>query len=381
MRKHGQRGQCIKRVDKTYLLRVPLGHDETGKRRYKNETFHGLKKDALERLTAMLGEKDSGLCLEPTTATLDEYLDRWLDLMETRIGPHAHSDYAKLMRLYVRPVLGKQPLAKVGALEIEAIHSDMVTKGLSRRTIEYTHVTLKQALQHAVDRDLLPRNPAGKVKPPKPNAKPKELRAFDQDQAAAFLESAKADRLGAMFLTALTTGMRPGEYFGLKWSDVDFEKSTVTVQRALIPFGPDGWSFALTKTEKSRRIQLPTNTVQALRDHRRQQAAERLKAGPDWQNHDLVFCTSVGGPLEIRNVTRRHLEPVLKAAGLPKRFTLYSLRHSNATLSLAAGVNVKEVSERLGHANITMTLQNYSHVLPSMQAAAVEVWQRISSGN
>ena len=165
--------------------------------------------------------------------------------------------------------------------------------------------------------------------------------------------------------------MRPEEYLGLQWKDVDLERGTVAVRRALVWREKGGWYFGEPKTARSRRsIPSPAPILRALAEHKRKQAEERLKLGPDYQHHDLVFATPEGGPLAPRNLKRRHFRPILERAKLPSDFRLYDLRHSCATLLLAAGEHPKVVSERLGHATIILTLDVYSHVLPTMQEAA-----------
>ena len=243
----------------------------------------------------------------------------------------------------------------------------MQGRGLSARTVRYLHAVLSSALKQAVRWGMLARNPGEMINLPRQVRK--EMQAFSPKEATAFLKAAAQDRWGVLFVFALATGMRPEEYLGLQWKDLDLEKGIVTVRRAIIWRAKGGgWHFDETKTVRSRRsIPLPASTLRSLKEHRRLQAEERLKAGAAYQQHDPVFATSEGSPLMPRNLKRRHLRPILKAAKLPTNFRLYDLRHSCATLLLAAGENPKVVSERLGHASITLTLDVYSHVLPTMQ--------------
>jgi integrase len=175
--------------------------------------------------------------------------------------------------------------------------------------------------------------------------------------------------------------MRPEEYLALKWSDVDLQAGNATVQRTLVWRKGGGWYFGEPKTSRSRRtIPLPRTLVNDLADHRRKQGKSRLKKGLDYKNNDLVFATSEGTPILLRNLVRRHFLAVLTRAKLSTSLRLYDLRHSCATLLLSAGENPKVVSERLGHASIVLTLDTYSHVLPSMQQAATEKLERILYG-
>jgi integrase len=227
---------------------------------------------------------------------------------------------------------------------------------------------------------MLARNPAELVELPRQARK--EMQALSPKEATEFLKAAAEDRWGVLFAFALATGMRPEEYLGLQWKDVDLERGVVTIKRALVWRSTGGgWYFGEPKTARSRRsIPLPLSTLRALSEHRRKQAAERLKAGTSYQQHDLVFATPEGGPLAPRNLKRRHFRPILERAKLPADFRLYDLRHTCATLLLAAGEHPKVVSERLGHASITLTLDVYSHVLPTMQEAASQKLEKLLYG-
>lgn len=164
------------------------------------------------------------------------------------------------------------------------------------------------------------------------------------------------------------TALRPGEYLALRWEDVDLAGATLTVRRVMLPGGIIGEP----KTSQSRRtVTLTAPTVAALREHKREQAAERLAAGDQWQDDRLVFCTALGKPLDHNNPVHYHFKPLLVAAELPA-IRLYDLRHTGATLLLQAGVPLKIVSERPGHASIVLTADVYSHVSSTMQAEAAE---------
>src|SRR5262249_32461014 len=224
---------------------------------------------------------------------------------------------------------------------------------------------------------ILAQNPATSVDLPRQQRK--EMQALSPEQATKFLEAASNDRWGVLFAFALATGTRPEEYLGLQWKDMDADKGIVTVRRTLCWHrGARGWYFGEPKTSRSRRsIPIPSSTLRSLLAHKRKQAEERLQAASKYENYDLVFATSHGTPLMLRNLLRRHFKPILKAAGLPDSIRMYDLRHSCATLLLSANENPKVVSERLGHASIVLTLDTYSHVLPSMQQAASEKLERI----
>lgn len=264
-------------------------------------------------------------------------------------------------------------------LQIQNIYSELQQRGLSSRTIRFTHAVLSSAFKQAVKWRIMVQNPASLVDLPK--IVRKEMMSLSPEQARIFLEVAQKDRFGVLFHFALITGMRPEEYLALQWKDVDLKKGVVTVQRTLLwKRVGGGWSFGETKTAKSRRnIPLPTSLVRALVEHHRKQAEERLKMGIEYPNYGLLFASHNGTPIMLRNLVRRHFKPILKESGIPGTFRLYDLRHSCASLLLAAKENPKVVSERLGHANIILTLDTYSHVLPSMQESASEKLENIIS--
>jgi integrase len=227
-------------------------------------------------------------------------------------------------------------------------------------------------LKQAVKWQILPFNPASMTDLPQNHRK--EMKALSPEEAKRFLEAAKGDKWHIIFSMAISTGMRPEEYLGLQWKDIDFNNGTATVQRALVwKRKGGGWSLPEPKTSQSRRtIPLPISVLRELKKHRKKQLEERLVFGAAYQNHDFVFSTEIGTPILISNLTRRHFKPLLKKAELSEKIRLYDLRHTCATLLLAANENPKVVSERLGHATIVLTLDTYSHVLPSMQKGATD---------
>ncbi len=206
-----------------------------------------------------------------------------------------------------------------------------------------------------------------------PRARQKEAPVLTVEEVAGFVKVLRGTRHEVLFLVALTTGMRPSEYLALQWIDVDFDSSRIQVRRSLDWRRKGEWEFSEPKTPRSRRsIPIPAEVLDRLHQHRKTQAEERLKAGPKWSDHCLVFCNPKGEPLDRQNLHRRHLRPLLKGAGVATGLTLYDLRHSCATLMLGAGIHPKVVSERLGHSSIAITLDVYSHVLPSLQEEATE---------
>lgn len=367
-------GQVIKRADKTYLIRVFLGRI-AGRRRYLNETFHGTKKKADERLTKILRDRDTGTLVEPTSITLSEFLKDWLDgSAKTRVRPRTLQFYRELTDRYLTPTLGEWPISRITPLDVQTLYAKLLDRKLSPRTVRHAHGVLRSALNQAVKWRMIANNPTLVVDLPR-NRK-REMKALSPEEAMKFLKHAAADRLSTLFAVAITTGMRPGEYMALRWSDVDLKKGIVVVRRALVRTKDGVCSFDEPKTALgSRNIPLPASVTKALKAHKEEQDAEkavRLEKKLRYDDQDLIFATPSGEPLELRNLANRHFKPIAKAAGLPETLRLYDLRHSCATLLLSQGEHPKVVSERLGHASVTLTLDTYSHVLPNMQQQAAE---------
>jgi integrase len=231
------------------------------------------------------------------------------------------------------------------------------------------HHVAHKALDQAVKWNLIPRNPADAVKAPTPA--PKEMHPLAAEQARAMLEAARGDRLEALYVLALHTGMRIGELLALNWADVDLHAATVRVRRTLTR-GQDGRGYvvgATTKSGKGRRVRLTPRAVEALKRHRANQAEGKLKAGGLYQDQDLVFAGEGGNTINPSNLRNRSFKPLLERAGLP-RITFHDLRHTCASLLFQRNVHPKFVQELLGHASVAITLDTYSHMLPGMGSEA-----------
>jgi integrase len=368
-------GQIINRGKNTWLVRVYMGTDANGKRKYHNKTIHGTKKDAERYLTSVLRDRDLGVAIEPSRMTVQEYLTKWLnEVAKHKVSERTYKDYMQHLERHVYPSIGSKRLHQLRPLEIQALINNIHERGHTRLA-RYIHMIVKQALKQAVKWGLIPNNPAELIELPRERTK--EMRALSPEEARRFLDAAVYDPYYALFALLITSGLRPGEAFGLKWEDVDLLTGKIRVQRSLER--RDGqWFLKEPKTPQSRRtVPLPPDVVDALKQHRIEQAQQKLKLGPNYHDYGFVFTSENGEPIHKRNLVRRHFKPILRAAGLPEDIRLYDLRHTCATLLLAAGENPKIVSERLGHASVNMTLNRYSHVLPDMQRSAADKLQRM----
>lgn len=361
-------GQVIRRGESTWLVRIALGRAASGKRMHHNKTVKGTKKDAQRYLTKTLREMDTDTFVDASPLTLGAFLHQWLETAaKPRVREKTLLDYTRLADSYLIPALGHRKLSQLTPGEVQAVYAAMQARGLSPRTVRYVHSVLHGALEQAVRWNMLAKNVAKLVNLPRQDRR--EMHALSASEATTFLAASKGTRWDALWVLLLTTGLRPGEALGLKWSDI--ESGKIRVQRALTRIG-SSWSLVEPKTSRARRVvTLPKSAMESLTAHRLRQVQDRLRAGPTWANHDLIFTTRKGEPLDYRVVIRRHFKPILEATNLPQ-IRPYDLRHTCATLLLGAGENVKVVSERLGHASASLTLDVYSHVLPDMQQAAAE---------
>ena len=343
------------------------------------------RQEARAKLTATLREADLGApIVRDERLTVARYLGDWLERKRANLRPRTHRRYGEHLA-HITHAVGGLTLTKLTPTRLDRLYSALQqppegqegqegenAEPLSPTTVHHTHVVLKQALADAVRHGLLARNPAAQVKPPR--VRQVEMHTLTVEQARTLLVAAREDRLEAVYVLALTTGMRQGELLALRWRDVDLDTGILQVRGTLAYIARRGWVIGQPKTARSRRrIELSAEAVAALRRHKARQAQERLAAGAVWAHGaiapDLVFCNEIGWQLEGGNMRRRQYRRLLERAGLPI-IRFHDLRHTAATLMLLQGIHPKVVSERLGHASVSITLDRYSHVLPSMQRDA-----------
>lgn len=354
----------------------------TGKRVHRRLSAP-TRKECEARLREAVRSAEGGTAASDDRTTLGTYLDDWLKTKERTVRPATHRRYADSVRLHIKPVIGGLRLSKLGPRDLDGLYANRLAAGLGNTSVHHLHVIIHGALAQAMRRGLVQRNVSEMVDALRRN-KP-ETAVWDAGQTAAFLEAGDSGDLAALWRLALLTGMRRGEMLGLRWDDVDLERGTLAVRRTLSRGNGGTWELGEPKTAMGKRsIALPPSCVSALRKHRAAQNAERLRIGPLWQDHGFVFVNHTGGPLHVNSLDTRY-RGLIKASGVPV-IRFHDLRHTCATLLLAAGVHPKVVQERLGHANIRMTLDRYSHVIPGMQRhaadaldAAIEAARRAAS--
>lgn len=335
------------------------------KRRY----ISGRRRETVrDELAKALSDRLDGLVFDAGAMTVGEYLDRWMGDVEGTVRESTHQRYGYAVGPHLKPALGGIKLKDLNPAQVRWFYRDRLDSGLSPASVHKLHVVLHKALKAAVADGLIPRNVAAGLKLPRLSRE--QIDPLDRDEARRLLDAARGDGLEALYVLALNTGMRQGELLALKWDDLDLEAGTLRVRRTLTKTGK-AYATGEPKTRNSRRvIRLTAAAVEALRAHLSRQLEEMERMGSLYCPGGLVFATEAGTLINPSNLRNRSLKPLLKAAGL-RTVRFHDFRHTCATLLLSKNVNPKIVSEMLGHANIAITLDTYSHVLPDMQESAV----------
>ncbi len=365
-------GTITERRDGRYEARLSLPNG-------KRKCFYGrTRKEVAQKLTAALRDQQQGLPIVNERETVAAYLTRWLtDVAQPKLRPMTYRRYQELVKLHAIPVIGKRRLAQLSPQDVQALLTQKMAEGLAPATVLQLRAVLRKALGQALRWGLVGRNVAALVDPPRMQRA--EIQPFTPEQARTFLPAVQGDRLEALYTVAVALGLRQGEALGLHWQDVDLEAGTLRVRVALQIIDKQP-RFVEPKTVKSRRtIDLPPVTVAALRRHKARQLEERLRAGTAWQDWGLVFTTSIGTPLDGTNV-RHYFARILKRAELP-RIRFHDLRHTCASLLLAQGVHPRMVMEILGHSQIGLTMNTYSHVMPTLRQEVAAQMEAILASN
>ena len=359
-RRGNREGSIFRRKDGLWQGAVTL---EDGTRKY---LYGGSREEIRRKVGAALHSIDVGTMSESHGITVADFLDQWLgEVVKPNVRPWTFKGYEVHVRLHLKPTIGKVKLDKLTPLHVHQLLNGKIAGGLSPKSVRYIRGTLRTALNQAVHWGLISRNAASLVASPR--VEQYEIQPFTPDEARSFLAAIKGDRLEALYSVALTMGLRQGEALGLEWQDVDLELGYLRINKQLQRH--DGtFQLVPTKTATSRRtLALPASIVQSLRDHRLRQADERRAGGPP-HSWDLVFTTDRGRPID-GTVVSHHFHDLLESAGLRQR-RFHDLRHSCATLLLVQGVSPRVVMDVLGHSQIALTMNTYSHVIPELKRDA-----------
>jgi len=364
MARHKGEGSVFQRKDERWVAQINL---EGGKQK---QTYHKTEKLAQAALRKLLHQLEQNTLATGPQQTLKVYLAKWL---EDVVKPSVHSMgtynmYRIVIEKHVVPALGYIRLQQLKPQQVQTFYARKLNEGLGQKRVRSIHGVLHKALENAVNWSFVGRNVCDLVNPPKPSKR--EIQTLDAEQAQHLISVASKHKLEVLIILAITTGMRRGELLGLHWRDIDLEKGTLQVRRSVNRIGKYGLVVSEPKTKGSkRRIMLPDFVVDALKEQRVRQQEMEANALDAWHDMDVVFSSRVGTYIESSNL-QKWFKALLKSAALPN-IRFHDLRHSAATILLVMGVHPKVVQELLGHTTISMTMDTYSHVLPSMQTEAM----------
>jgi integrase len=363
MRRSKGEGSIHKRKDGRWHGR----YIANGKRKY---VYGNTRKEVAQKLTAAISEVNNGLFCEDKGITVKQHIGNWLTTSKSSVRPKTWERYEQICRIHIVPEIGHLKLKSVTPMMVQDLYRRKL-EILSPRTVVYVHVTLHKSLSQALKWNLIPKNVTELVD--RPRIIKEEIKPLGADEVERLFETVADHPLEALYILAVTTGLRKGEILGLRWTDVDLDSKTLQVRRSL-SFMKGGSVFVPPKTAKGKRnIGLSRISIEALQKHRLLQAEQKELWSED---HDLVFPNTMGQPRQSNSVVNTSFERIKRKGNLPN-IRFHDLRHTCATLLLSKGVHPKIVQELLGHSSISITLDTYSHVLPNMQEKVVEAMEEI----
>ena len=353
---------------------IIIDDPNSGTRKRRWHSFKGTKRQAQIECARLISEMQNGSYLAPDKTTFAEFAERWLTHMKSQVSPKSHARYGELLRKNVVPLIGAVVLTKLKPVVISEAYAKALengrrdgTGGLSPRTVGHMHRVLRQALGDAVKWEMLHRNPADAVNPPK--VERSVMQTYDLDQTATLIDAMRGTRLLVPTMLAVLCGLRRGEVVALKWRNVDLAASRLAVVESAEQVGTN-IRYKSPKSGNGRQLVMSARLVDELRSHRMRQVEELLRVGVGLTDDTFVVAQVDGSPIQPDTLTQDWTRKIEKT-GLPV-YRFHDLRHAHATHMLANGIHPKVASERLGHSKIGITLDLYSHVLPSMQEDAAE---------
>ena len=369
-RRGANEGSIFQRKDGRWVAQMDLGIRD-GRRRFKS-VYGTSRREVAEALTKLLRERDTGTLPTAGRETVGEYLTTWLRDARGSLRPSTARSYQWLIEHHLVRELGAIRLEKLTPADVRAMYPRLAKAGLSPQSVHHARAVLRTALAQAVRDGLIARNAATLAVPPRVEGK--EATSLTPAEVRTFLDSLAGDRMEPLYRVVLALGLRQGEALGLRWEDVDLDARRLRVAYALQRVGGKP-TLVEPKTDRSRRtVTLPNVVVDALRARRAAQLEERLLAGAKWRETGLVFTTTVGTPMHGPDVTKG-FQAALARAGV-RRVRFHDMRHTAASFLLAEGVPARVVMELLGHSTIVITMNLYSHVMPSLLDDAAAAMDR-----
>jgi integrase len=370
-KKRGQNeGSIYLRKDGRWACAISLGDG-------KRKTVYG-------RTAAVVREKKNelehrlsdGLAVDQDSLLVSDLSKQFLNSTASAVKGSTSRRYEQLLRVHVLPELGKKRVSKLKPGELENLYSKLMTAGTSAQTTVHVHRVLHAMLGKAAAWEIVNRNVASLVRPPR--VPHREMRVLSPDEVHRLFLVADGNRLEALWRLAIGTGMRLGELLALSWKKVDLNAGIARVEATLERDPKYGLIDNEPKTKSSRRsVHLSPSVVQALRRHRSVQNEERMRLGITWIDSGYVFTTIAGTAVNPNNVGRRDFKPLLLAAGITDHVRIHDLRHTAISLALSAGVAPTDVAQMAGHSSVAVTLQRYAHALPDAPRRAADAIENL----
>lgn len=323
-------------------------------------------------LRKMRDKIDGGLTFQGVRVQVKDFMAQYLEGAKRSLRPNIAIQYAGTIRNHIIPGIGEMRLIDLRPEHIDRLYQNRLDAGISARTVQMIHSVLHRALHKAVEMGYLTRNPADGTT--RPRLVQNEMLVLNEDQAYQFLIASRGSRLYALYHLAVKTGMRQGEILGLRWDDLNWRTGILQIKRQLQRVDHVGYVFAEPKTKSGRRtIRLGQGTMTALRDHQLAQQQQRYVMGERWQENNLIFPSTIGTPMDLRNLLKDY-KKIIRSSGLPN-IRFHDLRHTAATIMLLRGVPIFTVSKVLGHSKPSVTLDIYGHLIPGALEVAAQVME------
>ncbi len=359
--------------------RLTTGRDPgTGKQMQRSITGK-TQKEVREKLQQIAVELNTGSYLEPSRMTVKDWLTVWLTEYTGDLKTLTQSSYENQVKNHINPGIGAIRLQSLTAVNIQKMYNDFQRqdKPLSPKSIKNVHGVLHKALQQAVELGYIKFNPSDACKLPR--VEKTDIKPLEDVQIAQFLQAIQGNPFERLFTVDIFTGLRQGEILGLRWDDIDFKGGTILVRQQLIRNRKEKeYQLAPLKNDKARRITPAPTVMQMLRDQKKNQTEQRLKAGPAWNDNGLVFTDEQGNNLVYQTIFRHFKKAVAKIGSPDTRF--HDLRHSYAVASLQSGDDIKTVQENLGHHTAAFTMDVYGHVSEKMKKDSSDRMERFIQG-
>ena len=370
--KTGEQKDGIAKRGSSYSYIVRVKDPETGESKQKWISGFATKEEARSARDKARTEARTGVFVAPTKITVQEHFESWWEIKKEKVKPTTAENYRFLLDRYILPRLGSQLLKDLTSVKIEKMLIDLI-QNHSESTVRLVSIVLTQGLERAVKDRLLPLNPAKGIERPK--GKKRVVTPYTSGELKLLLEKLESHRLFAFFRLLAYTGGRRGEILALRWSDLDFEKATLAISKNRTRIGKSVIEQDSTKGGDGKRIvQLDSETLRLIKDHRRRQIEERMKAGSLWQEANYIFTQENGLPLDP-STPYQLFKKTAKRLGFRSE-SLHSIRHLHATELLDSGAGVHLVKDRLGHSDISTTLRIYAHIRPEQKQEVADLFAK-----